>query len=123
MIKKSGVIVTVFVICILIISSSVYAYDIEKELGTNDLSLYAQISGTSEEFTARIGTILGVILTLGSLLSVIILVILGIKYITGSVEEKAEYKKTLKPYLIGAFLVFGVTNILNAVYQIFSNIF
>ena len=41
--------------------------------------------------------------------------VIGIKYIMGSVEDKAEYKKTLKPYVIGAVLVFGITNILGII--------
>ena len=28
----------------------------------------------------------------------------------GSVEEKAEYKKDLIPYLIGALILFGITS-------------
>ena len=39
----------------------------------------------------------------------------------GSVEEKAEYKKTLKPYLIGAILVFGITNLLGIVQDIVAS--
>ena len=37
--------------------------------------------------------------------SVITLVVLGIKYMVGSIEERAEYKKSMIPYLIGAFLI------------------
>ncbi|MEI3401230.1 MAG: hypothetical protein V8R51_02250 [Clostridia bacterium] len=44
--------------------------------------------------------------TVGIVLSVVILIILGIKYMMGSAEEKAEYKKTMIPYLIGAVSVF-----------------
>ena len=49
--------------------------------------------------------------TIGIILSVIILAILGIKYILGSVEEKAEYKNDIIPYLIGAALLFGISTI------------
>ena len=52
------------------------------------------------------GKILGILQTVGIVLSVIILVILGIKYMMGSAEEKAEYKKTMIPYLVGAVLIF-----------------
>ena len=40
----------------------------------------------------------------------------------GSVEEKAEYKKTMTTYLIGAILVFSVTTIPNILYQIAQSI-
>ena len=38
----------------------------------------------------------------------------------GSAEEKAEYKKTMIPYVVGAILLFAATTIANAVYN-FAN--
>lgn len=64
--------------------------------------------------------IMGIINTVGVVIAVVILMILGIKYMMGSAEEKAEYKKTMIPYIIGAVLIFGATTIANAVYN-FAN--
>ena len=61
--------------------------------------------------------IIGPIQVVGSLVSVIAIIIIGIKYMLGSVEEKAEYKQTLVPYFIGAVFVFGITNILAIIYN------
>lgn len=70
---------------------------------------------------ATIGNkIIGGIQYLGSIISVIVLIIIGIKYIIGSTEEKAEYKETMVPYVIGAVFVFAVSNILAAIAAIFS---
>lgn len=55
--------------------------------------------------------ILGIVSTGASVLAVIILIVLGIKYMMGSAEEKAEYKKTMIPYLIGAVLLFAAVNL------------
>lgn len=60
-------------------------------------------------------TILSVI---GSLISVIVLIVLGIKYMLGSTEEKAEYKKSMLPYVIGAVFVFASSAIAGAIYNI-----
>lgn len=62
--------------------------------------------------------IIGPIQVIGSLVSVIAIIIIGIKYMLGSVEEKAQYKETLGPYFLGAVLVFGITNVLAIVYNI-----
>lgn len=62
--------------------------------------------------------IIGIFQLIGTLASVIVLIVIGIKYMAGSIEERAEYKKTMMPYVIGALLVFGITNILG----ILSNI-
>ena len=40
----------------------------------------------------------------------------------GSVEEKAEYKKTMGPYALGAVMVFAITNILSIIGLIARNI-
>lgn len=60
-------------------------------------------------------TIIGVIRTAGSIVSVATLIVLGIKYMAGSLEERAQYKKSMIPYVIGAALVFGITNLLAVV--------
>ena len=59
---------------------------------------------------------------IGTSISVIVLMCIAIKYMVGSVEEKAEYKKTMMPYVIGCFLVFGITNILAIIVDITSGI-
>lgn len=64
------------------------------------------------------GTIIKMVSTVGSILSIIVLVVLGIKYMIGSVEEKAEYKKTFLPFVIGAALIFAASNIANVIYDV-----
>lgn len=79
------------------------------------------ISGVTK-LTSMGNTIIGVIQLVGSFISLIIFMIIGIKYMFGSVEEKAEYKETFKPYLIGALMLFGITNILGIISDIVSKI-
>ena len=40
----------------------------------------------------------------------------------GSVEQKADYKKAMSGYVIGAILVFAVTTIANLLYNIGQSI-
>lgn len=61
--------------------------------------------------------VIGILQTVGIVLSVVILIILGIKYMMGSAEEKAEYKKTMIPYLMGAAFIFLAPTIANVVYN------
>ena len=62
-------------------------------------------------------TIAGYISTVAMVISVIVLMILGIKYMMGSAEQKAEYKKSFIPYIVGAILVFGASGIANLVFN------
>ena len=66
--------------------------------------------------------IVGILRTVGIILSVIILIILGIKYMMGSAEEKADYKKSMMPYIIGAALIFAASAFAEVIFQFFSNI-
>lgn len=78
--------------------------------------------GGSRKLTDKAEKILGIIQVIGVVVSVITLMGIGIKYMLGSVEEKAEYKEVFKPYLIGAVLVFSATTIPQIIYQIAKNI-
>ena len=59
--------------------------------------------------------VVDIITTIGIIVAVVVLLVLGIKYMMGSAAEKAEYKKTMIPYLIGAVLIFGAAAIAKAV--------
>lgn len=67
-------------------------------------------------------TIVGIFQVIGIVVAVVVLLVLGIKYMMGSAEEKAEYKKTMIPYLVGALLIFAASTIVNVVYTTFSGI-
>ncbi len=66
--------------------------------------------------------ILGIIQIVGTIVAVGVIMVIGIKYMMGSAEEKAEYKKTLIPYLIGAVLLFAAVNIAKAVFSLSSGL-
>ena len=72
----------------------------------------------SELITQKAGNIVGIIVTVGVVASALTLLILGIKYMLGSVSEKAEYKKSMLPYIIGAFLLFSASIIVNIIASI-----
>ncbi len=68
------------------------------------------------------GQIVGIIQVVGIVVAVVILLILGIKYMTGSAQEKAEYKKTMIPYIIGAVLIFAASTIVNVIFNLATSI-
>lgn len=68
-------------------------------------------------FVKKVGGILGVISTVGIVCSVIVLCVIGLRYMLGSVEEKAEYKKTMLGYIIGVALLASATTLPNILYK------
>ena len=85
-----------------------------------------QLTGTptgASNSVVNIGNqIIGIITTVGVVVAVVVLLVLGIKYMMGSASEKAEYKKTMIPYLVGAILIFGASAITKVVVSLGSNI-
>lgn len=63
------------------------------------------------------GKILGIIQNIGIFLGVIVICIIGIKYMLGSVEEKAQYKETMIPFIVGAILLMIFPTIVNVIYN------
>ena len=68
------------------------------------------------------GNIVSIVTTIGIIVAVVVLLVLGIKYMMGSASEKAEYKKTMIPYLVGALIIFGASAIAKAVIAMTSSI-
>ena len=78
--------------------------DHESKIDTTDISNFS-------------ASIINVVAVVGSAAAIVTLIILGIKYMMGSAEEKAEYKKTLLPYIIGAAMVFGASVLVGVIYN------
>jgi len=77
------------------------------------------LTGTETDKFDNIGIlILRYFSIVGSGLSIILLIILGIKYMLGSLEEKANYKATMLPYFVGALFVFGASTIAGLIYTV-----
>lgn len=110
------VLITLFNFC-----NITYSTDVINNIITNK-DKYFKPEVKEEKLSERAGVILGLVNVIGVLISVITLMIVGIKYMVGSIEEKAEYKKTMWTYLLGAFLVFSITTIPNIIFNISSNI-
>lgn len=107
-IKKVGIILVLVLMFVFCTYKVVNAFDVTDLTGT-------PINNT--EATNMGNKIITAISTIGSIASVIVLVIIGIKYMLGSVEEKAQYKKALMPYFIGCIIVFAASFLAGVLYK------
>lgn len=111
--KKLMKITTIIMLVVMIVLSSTMV------LAATDPAKYTGESNINTSKLDNFGNnLISIITTIGSIISVVVLVVLGIKYMMGSAEEKAEYKKTLLPYLIGALLLFAASTIASVVFSI-----
>lgn len=73
-------------------------------------------------FAGKIGGISGAIRTVGVAISVIMLAVIGIKYMLASASEKANYKTSMIPYIIGAVLIGAGSAIVSLIFDIAQDI-
>lgn len=100
------------VLSVLMVVLMVMAICVNVFAAVNPDSITSEKSTDADDTITNIGsTILSIITSVGIVLAIIIVAVLGVKYMMGSTEEKAEYKKTMIPYLVGAILVFGASAI------------
>ena len=83
-------------------------YDAENKIGSDDLKNMSD-------------TIYNILLVAGIIIAIIVGLIMGIKFIIGGIEEKAEIKAMLIPYIIGCVVVFGAFAIWKAVVDILQS--
>ena len=105
------------VLCITMLASTCFA---SSQVSPADIKADADIK--TENLVSAGNQIATIIRVVGIILSVIILMILGIKYMMGSASEKAEYKKTMIPYVIGAIVLFGASALAGTIVQLAQGI-
>ena len=115
--KKLIKVLTTVLLIVMIISIAANCLAITPSEITSDGSV------TGSEEVASVGKdIVGILQAVGIILSVVILIILGIKYMMGSAEEKADYKKSMMIYILGAVLIFAASALAQVVYQFVTGI-
>ena len=67
-------------------------------------------------------TIISTVRIVGMIISIGALMIIGIRYMTSSVEAKATEKESMIYYCIGAVLLFAIVNIVSAIYEWAANL-
>ena len=111
--KKTVRIISTILLTIMLVTSIAgvvfAAPDIDKTIG--------DIDGAKAGDTTKVTTIGGKIIVVGIVVAIAVVLIIGIKYMTGSVEQKAEYKKVMIPYIIGAVLLVAGTSIVKVIFN------
>lgn len=111
--KKTVKAIVMLLIGLLLISfvSTVFAAELDPK------TLTPSFSNDDSGITTKAGKIMGMIRNISAIAAVIVLMVLGVKYMLGSVEEKAEYKKSFMPLIIGIILVVCATSIASFIFN------
>ena len=113
--KKSMKIVSILLMIAMlavVVSPVVFADDLKP-------SNFVKPDTNNTDSVSNVGNrIAGIIKVVGMFAAVIAIMFVGVKYMMGSAEEKAEYKKSFIPLIIGIVVVFGATYIAQLIFSI-----
>ena len=116
--RKVEKITKILTIVMVVMMLATICTNVFAAVGVNPDTWTGSASGIdTKEVDKWVNNIINLVATIGSGAAIIILIILGVKYMMGSAEEKAEYKKTLLPYIIGAVFVFGASALTGIIYN------
>ena len=120
--KKTVKIISTLLLVVMLVTS--IAGTVFADTTTNVLDKLKGDSNTvnSDDLTKVGNNIVTIIQVVGIVIAVIVLLVIGIKYMIGSASEKAEYKKTMIPYIVGALLIFAGTSLVRVIYSLSSSV-
>lgn len=72
-------------------------------------------SGAKDSATNIIGAIINIVQVIGMGVAIIMLIVMAIKYISAAPSEKAEIKKGVTIYVVGAIVLFAASGILGII--------
>lgn len=110
---KIMAIVILTIISTLLITSNVLANGLDTEITPQASDAAANVQNIA-------GKVLNIVQIVGVAVAIIMLTILGIRYVSLSPNEKAEYKKGLTIYVIGAVLLFGASMLIGVIRNFIS---
>lgn len=119
--KKSIKVISTLLLTIMLVASiagTVLAVDPNTVL--NGLNGNGNVQ--TNDLTKVGNNIVTIIQVVGIVIAVIVLLVIGIKYMMGSASEKAEYKKTMIPYIVGAVLIFAGTSLVRVIYSLSTSV-
>lgn len=122
MMKQRKYIPVIFTIVLLIVFMMIpIVSNADININPEDFKLTG-ITG-ADDFVSKANIIIGVIQAVGSIVAVVALIILGIRYMFAGVDERADYKSTMIPYVVGFVMLLIVVNVLGIIYDIVQNNF
>lgn len=129
--KVKGIVKIIFIVIIMLMlailnPNIVKADDVTVEGIQGGVSNFMQAGQSQDNPLNQEGlknvsdVVYNVLLAVGIIAAVIVGLIIGIKYMMGSVEQKAETKELLAPYIVGCVIIFGAFAIWKIVVELLN---
>ena len=92
------------------------------DIGAYEKADYSTGNKASTSAKKIVGSLIDVFQVVGVGVAIIMLVMLAIKYLSAAPNEKAEIKKSVSIYVLGAVLLFAASGVLEIVQQFAANV-
>ena len=83
-----------------------------------DIEIGQTGTGALGDMGGTVSTVLGIVQTIGYVVAIVMVMYVGIRYLTAGASKKAEVKETLIPILVGAILIVAAVTIVNWLFGI-----
>ena len=116
--KKTIKIISILFLLILLIFSTTTYVQADIDIKPNDYNPGMPTVQEGGRVTTIAGKILRIIRNCGAIASIVVMSIIGLKYMLASLDEKANYKENMIPYIVGCALLATCTTIPSIIYNI-----
>lgn len=113
--NKTVKILSILLIAVIVLSATSAVFATEIDPGKINANYEGQ---NTETLQKSAGKILGWIRNIAAVAAVIIIAILGVKFMIGSTEEKAKYKESFMPLIVGIVVVLSASTLAGWIFNI-----
>ena len=120
-IKSIVKILIMVLICSMVISSLSYVYGastMQAVTAMDEMGSKTITDSSGGKLGGIINAVIGFVQIAGTGISMIMVTVLGIRYIMAAPSDKADVKKQIAPMGVGAIVLFGSVNLVNIVAKI-----
>ena len=98
-----------------------FAFAQPVSFAKGDVNTVIGYTNQGNEMDGEVGNIAGTIINwiwgISIIVAIIVVMVIGIKFIIGGTQEKAEYKKSLMPVTVGVILVVFATTLVKFLFS------
>lgn len=119
--KKVMKVITI-VLMVAALAFAVISPVMAKTVNPSEFDNFSDTTGAGSSAKRIVGTLIDVFQIVGVGVAIIMLVMLAIKYLSAAPNEKAEIKKSVSIYVLGAVLLFAASGVLEIVQRFAKNV-
>lgn len=123
--KKTYKIIAIVLVLLLItitMQNYIYAGSITDPISNPSAYDPTQTNVETTKLSGIVKTLVKIMTTLGIGVALVSLMVIGIRFMAGSMEDRAKYKETMIPYIIGIVMVIAISTIIKIMSALFFNI-